>query len=86
YEAKKILLAMPSASRARKNEIISTIEGLQCEVLSIPGMLDLIEGKARIDALRKVVITDLLGRDPVTPIPELILKNIHGKTVMVTGA
>lgn len=32
------------------------------------GMLDLIEGKARIDALRKVVITDLLGRDPVTPI------------------
>ncbi|NME38511.1 polysaccharide biosynthesis protein [Enterobacter asburiae] len=86
YEAKKILLAMPSASRARKNEVISTLEGLPCEVLSIPGMVDLVEGKARIDALRKVVITDLLGRDPVTPIPELISKNIQGKTVMVTGA
>ncbi|HDT2087297.1 TPA: polysaccharide biosynthesis protein [Enterobacter roggenkampii] len=86
YEAKKILLAMPSASRARKNEVIKTLEGLPCEVLSIPGMVDLVEGKARIDSLRKVVITDLLGRDPVSPIPELISRNINGKTVMVTGA
>lgn len=86
YEAKKILLAMPSASRARKNEVITSLEGLPCEVLSIPGMVDLVEGKARIDALRKVVITDLLGRDPVSPIPELVSRNIQGKTVMVTGA
>lgn len=86
YEAKKILLAMPSASRSRKNEVIKTLEGLPCEVLSIPGMVDLVEGKARIDALRKVVITDLLGRDPVSPIPELVSRNINGKTVMVTGA
>lgn len=86
YEAKKILLAMPSASRARKNEVITTLEGLPCEVLSIPGMVDLVEGKARIDSLRKVVITDLLGRDPVSPIPELVSRNIQGKTVMVTGA
>ncbi|MCS3462833.1 FlaA1/EpsC-like NDP-sugar epimerase [Citrobacter sp. JUb117] len=86
YEAKKILLAMPSANRARKNEVIKTLEGLPCEVLSIPGMVDLVEGKARIDALRKVVITDLLGRDPVSPIPELVSRNINGKTVMVTGA
>jgi FlaA1/EpsC-like NDP-sugar epimerase len=86
YEAKKILLAMPSASRARKNEVIETLEGLPCEVLSIPGMIDLVEGKARIDALRKVVITDLLGRDPVAPIPDLVSRNINGKTVMVTGA
>jgi FlaA1/EpsC-like NDP-sugar epimerase len=77
---------MPSASRARKNEVIKTLEGLPCEVLSIPGMVDLVEGKARIDALRKVVITDLLGRDPVSPIPELVSRNINGKTVMVTGA
>ena len=86
YEVKKILLAMPSATRARKNEVISMLEGLPCEVLSIPGMVDLVEGKARIDSLQKVSITDLLGRDPVDPVPELISRNITGKVVMVTGA
>ncbi len=86
YEVKKILLAMPSASRARKNEVIQMLEGLPCEVLSIPGMVDLVEGKARIDSLQKVSITDLLGRDPVDPVPELIAKNIRAKVVMVTGA
>ncbi|WP_435927094.1 polysaccharide biosynthesis protein [Dryocola sp. BD613] len=86
YEVKKILLAMPSASRSRKNEVIKMLEGLPCEVLSIPGMVELVEGKARIDSLKKVSITDLLGRDPVDPVPELIAKNIHAKVVMVTGA
>lgn len=86
YEVKKILLAMPSASRARKNEVIKQLEGLPCEVLSIPGMVDLVEGKASIDTLRKVSITDLLGRDPVDPVPELIARNIFDKSVMVTGA
>ncbi|WP_370451518.1 polysaccharide biosynthesis protein [Buttiauxella sp. B2] len=86
YEVKKILLAMPSASRSRKNAVIQMLEGLPCEVLSIPGMVDLVEGKARIDSLRKVSITDLLGRDPVAPVPELIARNITAKVVMVTGA
>ncbi|WP_437178389.1 polysaccharide biosynthesis protein [Buttiauxella gaviniae] len=86
FEVKKILLAMPSASRSRKNAVIQMLEGLPCEVLSIPGMVDLVEGKARIDSLRKVSITDLLGRDPVDPVPELIARNITEKVVMVTGA
>jgi len=86
YEVEKILLAMPSANRSRKNEVIKQLEGLPCEVLSIPGMVDLVEGMARIDTLRKVSITDLLGRDPVAPDPQLIARNIAGKSVMVTGA
>jgi len=79
YEVRKILLAMPSASRSRKNEVIKQLEGLPCEVLSIPGMVDLVEGNASIDTLRKVSITDLLGRDPVEPVPELIERNIRDK-------
>jgi len=86
YDVKKILLAMPSASRSRKSEVIKQLEGLPCEVLSIPGMVDLVEGKVSIDTLRKVSITDLLGRDPVDAVPELIARNIRDKSVMVTGA
>lgn len=86
FEIKKILLAMPSASRARRQEVINHLEHFPCEVLSIPGMVDLVEGKAHIDELKEVSIEDLLGRDPVDPIPNLMNANISGKKVMVTGA
>ncbi|BBR38838.1 PII uridylyl-transferase [Aeromonas veronii] len=82
----KILLAMPSASRGRRQAVLQQLEQYPCEVLSIPGMADLVGGKAHIDELKEVSIEDLLGRDPVDPIPDLINANITGKRVMVTGA
>jgi FlaA1/EpsC-like NDP-sugar epimerase len=33
-----------------------------------------------------VTVEDLLGRDPVPPIPELMSKTTSGKSVLVTGA
>ncbi|MCS3455410.1 FlaA1/EpsC-like NDP-sugar epimerase [Aeromonas sp. BIGb0405] len=86
FDIKKILLAMPSASRSIRQEVIQRLEHFPCEVLSIPGMADLVAGYAHIDELRTVSIEDLLGRDPVAPIPELMNANISGKRVMVTGA
>lgn len=86
FEIKKILLAMPSASRALRQQVIQRLEHLPCEVLSIPGTVDLVTGHAHIDELKEVSIEDLLGRDPVAPIPELLNANITGKRVMVTGA
>ncbi|MCU9925154.1 polysaccharide biosynthesis protein [Aeromonas caviae] len=86
YDIKKILLAMPSAPRSVRQMVINRLEQCPCEVLSIPGMADLVEGHAHIDELKEVSIEDLLGRDAVAPIPELINANISGKRVMVTGA
>ncbi|WP_368941360.1 polysaccharide biosynthesis protein [Citrobacter werkmanii] len=86
YGIKKILLAMPSISIEKRKEVITNLENLPCEVMSIPGMVDLVEGKAQIMSLKKVSIDDLLGREPVIPSEELLAKNIRGKVVMVTGA
>ncbi|UCA10517.1 nucleoside-diphosphate sugar epimerase/dehydratase [Aeromonas enteropelogenes] len=86
HGVQKILLAMPSSTRARRQEVIQSLESLSCEVLSIPGMADLVNGSARIDQLKEVSIDDLLGRDPVAPITHLLEANIKGKMVMVTGA
>lgn len=86
FDIKKILLAMPSASRSVRQAVINRLEQCPCEVLSIPGMADLVEGNAHIDELKEVSIEDLLGRDAVAPLPELINANISGKRVMVTGA
>jgi FlaA1/EpsC-like NDP-sugar epimerase len=82
----RILLAMPSASRRRRREILTALEPLGLHVQSLPHLTDLIAGKARIDELRDVDVGDLLGRDPVPPNPRLFSSCIRGKCVLVTGA
>jgi FlaA1/EpsC-like NDP-sugar epimerase len=82
----RILLALPSASRRRRREILTALEPLAVHVQSLPNLSDLISGKAQINELRDVDVGDLLGRDPVPPKPKLFTSCISGKCVMVTGA
>ncbi len=82
----RILLAMPSASRRRRREILTALEPLGLHVQSLPHLSDLIGGKAHIDEVRDVDVSDLLGRDPVPPNPRLFGSCIRGKCVLVTGA
>lgn len=86
YGVTQVLLAVPSASRARRKKILESLMELSAEVLTVPDMKDIVEGKASIDQLKDVAIEDLLGRDPVTPQQSLMEANILGKVVMVTGA
>ena len=83
---KSVLLALPSISRARRREIIEEIEPLGVDIKTIPGMADIISGRASFDELRQVTPEDLLGRDPVPPRADLMDKNIAGKVVLVSGA
>ena len=82
----RVLLAMPSASRRRRREILTQLEPLGVRVQSLPNLSDLISGKAQISELRDVDVSDLLGRDPVPPRPKLFGSCIRGKCVLVTGA
>ena len=82
----KILLAIPSASRGRRKVVLGTMESLGIEVLSIPGMNDIVLGKMKLEEFKNVGVEDLLGRDAVAPKPELLNANIAGKVIMVTGA
>ncbi|OAJ94270.1 polysaccharide biosynthesis protein [Vibrio bivalvicida] len=82
----QVLLAVPSASRARRKEILDSLVHLSAEVLTVPDMKDIVDGKAQIDELKDVAIEDLLGRDSVAPQQALMEANIKEKVVMVTGA
>ena len=81
-----VLLAMPSLSRKRRNEILSQICVARVAVRTLPSVTDLAQGKVSISNLRELDIDDLLGREPVTPNHILLAKNIVGKVVLVTGA
>lgn len=86
FGVQEVLLAIPSASRTRRNEIMAMLEPLPVHVRTLPGLTELAGGKIKTEDLREVEIEDLLGRDPVTPDPTLLRANIAGKSVMVTGA
>ncbi len=85
-EAQEVLLAIPSASRARRREILEQLEPLPLHVRTIPGFMDLASGRVRVDDIQEVDIADLLGRDSVPPRQDLFERCIRGRVVMVTGA
>tara|TARA_R110002020_G_scaffold472514_2_gene700722 strand:- start:164 stop:2146 length:1983 start_codon:yes stop_codon:yes gene_type:complete len=82
----RVLLAIPSTSRANRKYILEMLEPLNVQVQTIPGMADMVDGSMSIDQLQDVKIEDLLGRDPVDPDERLMDANIRGKVVLVTGA
>ncbi|QVM92807.1 polysaccharide biosynthesis protein [Pseudomonas entomophila] len=84
--AQEILLAIPSATRARRREILSYLEGFPLHVRSVPGFMDLASGRVKVDDIQEVDIADLLGRDPVPAQDDLLEHCIRGQVVLVTGA
>ncbi|MBU1619101.1 MAG: polysaccharide biosynthesis protein [Gammaproteobacteria bacterium] len=86
YRIDRVLLAMPSAGRGRKRELLELLSKLPVPIQSIPGMADLVAGHMKIDDLQDIRIEDLLGREVIEPDQELLQANIRNKVVMVTGA
>ncbi|HEY3432248.1 MAG TPA: nucleoside-diphosphate sugar epimerase/dehydratase [Rhodocyclaceae bacterium] len=82
-----VLLAMPSLSRRRRNEILlDQIRLAKVAVRTLPSVTDLAQGKVSISDLRELEIDDLLGREPVMPNHILLAMNVRSRVVMVTGA
>ena len=81
-----VLLALPSATRQRRNSILAGLVEYHLAVRTLPSMNDIVSGKVSLSDVHDLDIDDLLGRDPVKPNGLLINRNTHGKTVLVTGA
>jgi FlaA1/EpsC-like NDP-sugar epimerase len=81
-----LLLAIPSASRQRRNQILDSVRGTSATIRTLPGIMDLAHGRITVSDLRELDVEDLLGRHMVPPNKLLLGKNIVGKIVLVTGA
>ena len=84
--AQEILLAIPSANRGRRREILGYLEGFPLHVRSVPGFMDLASGRVKVDDIQEVDIADLLGRDAVPAQGDLLEHCIKAQVVLVTGA
>ena len=81
-----ILLAIPSISRQKRNQIINRINKYKITVKTLPSIQDIVDGKISVSDIKDLSIEDLLDREQVQPNLELLSKNINSKVIMITGA
>lgn len=81
-----LMLAIPSAPRKRRAEIVESLRGTIISIRTVPGLMDIAHGRIKVQDLRELDIVDLLGREIVPPNQMHLASNITDKVVMVTGA
>ncbi len=85
YKADLVIIAMPSASNQEMQRVVEICERSDIKFRTLPTLQDLGSKATRIGDLKRVVIDDLLGRDPVSLEWESIRAGLVGKRVMITG-
>ncbi|MFK8078846.1 MAG: polysaccharide biosynthesis protein [Granulosicoccus sp.] len=85
HEVTKVVLAMPRLSSIAYHQKVRLLEKTDLPVLTMPSFEEIIAGAARVDEIRDISITDILGRTEVAPDRTLMGRRVAGKTVLVTG-
>ena len=82
-----LFLAARSMQRPRRLRLVERIAKIDASltIKELPVVSDIVSGEIELSDLKPIAIEDLLGRDPVEPLPEL-LAPIHDSRVLVTGA
>lgn len=86
FGLRRIVLAIPEASRAERKRTLEWLSALTVKVESVPSLPEIVAGTASVDQLRDIELEDLLGREPVPAQQALVDASLHDKVVMVTGA
>ena len=82
----EVFLALPNAGRSARLAAISQVRELGLEVKTIPAPEEIVSGRFTVSDIRPIDVADLLRRDPVEPIGELIREAVEGRSILVTGA
>ncbi|MFL0415840.1 polysaccharide biosynthesis protein [Sphingomonas sp. 179-A 2A2 NHS] len=82
----EVLLAIPSATQQRRNEILAMLRSLHIRIRTLPDIVDLALGNVTTSGTTNLDINDLLGRDVVTPEMAVMEAHLFGCTILVTGA
>lgn len=86
YQAKHVIMAIPSASPTLLQRITSMTHKSQANLLTIPALDELMNGRVAVNVMRPVNIEDLLGRSPIQIDSTNVANMLSGKTILVTGA
>lgn len=81
-----LLMAIPSISRKERNKILERLRLLPIRIRTLPGLVDMAQGRADLADLKELDIDDLLAREPAEPDESLLQEQVSDQVVMVTGA
>ena len=85
YGVERILVAIPTASREERRDLLNLCQETGCEVKVLPGIYQLANDEVSLAKMRDVQIEDLLGRAPIVADTDAIFANVSGRVVLVTG-
>ena len=83
---KIILLAIPSLGKSLRFELLKNLSQFPVKVMELPSVENIIDGRVSIDDVKNVQVEDILGRNVIRPLKELLDKDIKNKNVLITGA
>jgi FlaA1/EpsC-like NDP-sugar epimerase len=86
YTPDEVLISVPSAQRDFIRRVISLCRDVKLPFKIVPGLIEIIKGSVYLDQIREVYPEDLLGRETVEFDESLMIENISGRRVLVTGA
>lgn len=81
----RILYAIPSATAENKRDILNICKETGCELKTLPGIYQMVNGEVAVNKMQNVSIEDLLGRPPIEADMEQVYQFIKDKTVLITG-
>lgn len=85
YGIDTIIFAIPSCSESVRGDILRECSRTGCEVMTMPGIDQILCDIQNVFKLRRIEIEDLLGRAVVDINSEAVNGYLRGKIVMVTG-
>jgi FlaA1/EpsC-like NDP-sugar epimerase len=86
YDIDEIIIALPSANSNQMKKILEKLKNIKIKVKTLPPIIEIINNKLSLGALREVNISDLLGRKEVEVNVEEIRDYIANKKILITGA
>ncbi|HEU0098280.1 MAG TPA: nucleoside-diphosphate sugar epimerase/dehydratase [Allosphingosinicella sp.] len=85
-EVSEVFLAMPNATRSQRLSAIERLNKLNVQVMTVPSPEEIVSGRFTVSDVRPIDVNDLLRRDPVEPLSDLIQEAVDGQTILITGA
>ncbi|MGZ8296961.1 MAG: polysaccharide biosynthesis protein [Allosphingosinicella sp.] len=82
----EVFLAMPKATRSQRLSAIERLNKLNVQVMTVPAPEEIVSGRFTVSDVRPIDVNDLLRRDPVEPLSDLIKEVVDGQTILITGA
>lgn len=82
----RVIIAMPTAPGRVIREIVDICQSIGVPTSTIPGIHEIVYGRASVVNVRDVQIEDLLRREPIQTDVQKVSEFIRGKKVLITGA